>query len=280
MATFIVNGPFVVPTKRERTGAKSIDEGGLKELFRKQPTLKDYGCFVFSVRASRGSKPLYVGKAVEATIEKEAFSHRNRNLVLGALNKRGAGTLLVWTVTRKKGERGPKPETQIADIEADLTKLASIENPHLLNTQNIHRKKSWSIEGVIQPTRGQRRTEATDFRKMIGLAVKKNKTARKKSTMERELYTLNQHADELCQHAEELCQWIAENSGSADSPQSIDRKAVEERFPDEGAVYFAVRELATLKFVVLVRDSSEAWISLRATKKLFEHCEEQRGKPT
>lgn len=166
MAKFIVKGPIEVPTKKQAGGGKHIDQSGVDKLVEKHATLEKMGCYIFSLKAGKGSKPLYVGKTAR-TIIKEAFSDRNRLYVGIKFSEHRRGTLQIWTITPVG--RGRAPVNEIKDIEKEITEIASIKNPDLINTQNRAKKRNWSIEGVVQPKPGPRSTEAKGFRKMVGI---------------------------------------------------------------------------------------------------------------
>lgn len=168
MSTFIVKGPFEVPIKIQQTGAKTIDKEKLDKLANRCPTFRKIGCYVFSLKAGKGSKPLYVGKTESQTIFDEAFGHRNKNLVTEALNEQKRGKLQIWTVTQHSA-RGPKNKSAIGEIEKVVTSWAVEKNPNLLNSHNTKKGDSWSIKGVQPSSRGTRSQEATAFRKMMGL---------------------------------------------------------------------------------------------------------------
>lgn len=172
MSTFIVKGPFEVPVKIQKTGAKTIDKEELDKLASRCPTFGEIGCYVFSLKAAKGSKPLYVGKTEKQTISNEAFGWRNKNLVNEALNDQKRGKLQIWTVTQHNA-RGPKNKSAIGEIEKVITSWAIEKNPNLLNSHNTKKGDSWSIKGVQSSSRGIRPQEAIAFRKMMGLHIRK-----------------------------------------------------------------------------------------------------------
>ena len=73
----------------------------------------------------------------------------------------------IWTITSVG--RGRAPIKEIKEIEKEITEIASIKNPDLINAQNRSKKRKWSIEGVVQPKPGPRSVEAKGFRKMVGI---------------------------------------------------------------------------------------------------------------
>lgn len=84
MAKFIVKGPFKVPVEVYGKGRKDINEEKLGDLLKECASFGRSGCYVFSIQAGGGSKPLYVGKT-SRTIIKEAFNDRNMHRVVKKL---------------------------------------------------------------------------------------------------------------------------------------------------------------------------------------------------
>ena len=168
MAKFIVKGPFKVPVEVYGRGRKDIDEERIGELLKECATFGKKGCYVFSIQAGRGSKPLYVGKTSRQTIIREAFNDRNMRRVVRKLNKQDRGTLLIWTITQDGGRR--PPTKMIGEIEKMLIPWAAEKNPDLINDHHTKKSDDWSIEGVVGAKRGPRGKTANDFRKMIGIS--------------------------------------------------------------------------------------------------------------
>lgn len=166
MAEFIVKGPIAVPIKKQRLGGRRIDEDQLGKLEKEHATLREKGCYVFSLKASKGSKPLYVGKAAKQTIIREAFNPRNAGKLGRELNEQ-KGILQIWTIT--PDGKGRAPINEIKEIEKEMIEVASIKNPNLINIQNRSKKRNWLIQGVIQAKPGPRATAAKGFRKMVGI---------------------------------------------------------------------------------------------------------------
>jgi hypothetical protein len=82
VVNFVVIGPFDVPTIKGSNGGRILERK--QELKRTvqaaagDAKICNPGCYVFSCIASRGSIPLYVGKATR-NILAEAFNERNIN---------------------------------------------------------------------------------------------------------------------------------------------------------------------------------------------------------
>src|SRR5690242_8288241 len=102
MVEFTVKGPYDVPVKVIGSTAKFVDKDLLGALLtQSEGALAKAGCYVFSVRASRGSIPVYVGKA-SRNIFKEAFNDRNCNNLAQYLSARQRGKLQITIVHQNK----------------------------------------------------------------------------------------------------------------------------------------------------------------------------------
>ena len=164
MAKFVVSKPIDVPI-RTIGKARFIDKNELKKLKNNHPTLKEIGCYVFSI----GTRPWYVGKT---TNRKKGISGRvfDNDKILGCLSQeinKKQGVLRIWTITQDGGTR--PPVNMIDEIETTLIQLALRRNSDLLNKQKT-KGKNWTIKGVTADRgRGRPPRDAEPFRKVIGL---------------------------------------------------------------------------------------------------------------
>ncbi|MGR3381358.1 hypothetical protein [Roseovarius indicus] len=125
------------------------------------------GCYVFARVTSAGSTPIYVGKAKEQPIIKEAFNFRNRLNVCNSLScKRKYRRLQLWAVVQVG--KGAPHKSAIDQIETTLIQMAKLENPDLINAKKT-KGQNWQIKGVYNSGSGRRSKKAEHFRRMIGL---------------------------------------------------------------------------------------------------------------
>ena len=65
MPTFVVKGPLKVPTY-DGKAAKIVDSERLPDFWEASGELgKCRGCYVFAIRASKGIRPVYIGRATK-----------------------------------------------------------------------------------------------------------------------------------------------------------------------------------------------------------------------
>lgn len=145
---FVVDGPYVVGTSRNRRGGKLIapadfwdDDDGLGS---------ERGCYIFAIR-NRGIMPAYVGKATK-TFKQEIFTPHKLNKYNEALHRWPHGTpvLLFVTTYRRKGVGLAK---KISALETFLIKASTLANPDLLNVHHTG-PDDWEIKGVTAPHKG------------------------------------------------------------------------------------------------------------------------------
>ena len=142
---FIVNGPFVVEKKKAGTRHNNswiIDEDKIT-TFKANAKHKIFsekkGCYIFAVKAGKGSVPIYVGRSNKNLLF-EAFSCdkiRKVNKYLEDCSR--AKILIYFIVIEGSGNKN------IDDCESYLIDLAKNANPDLVNQRKV---KRWSIEGI------------------------------------------------------------------------------------------------------------------------------------
>ncbi len=74
-ARFDVFGPFEIPTSKQ-PGGKRVDKKQLGEFWKAaEDSLPDAkGCYVFAMRAGKGMRPVYVGRASRRSFRQECFT--------------------------------------------------------------------------------------------------------------------------------------------------------------------------------------------------------------
>ena len=167
-AAFKVRGPFPVPLdpnvngKWIRAGCPEFWADNHLERF-----AHNAGCYVFAMRASKGIRPIYVGKATKS-FKQECFAPHKIACHYGpALSNAGKGTAVMFLVVLER-VKGKVSKKGIAKVESFLIQNAMKKNPNL---SNIHGKKEehWTIEGVIRGGKGKASDAARKFRGALGL---------------------------------------------------------------------------------------------------------------
>jgi hypothetical protein len=125
------------------------------------------GCYVFSMKAAKGEKPFYVGKAAKQSFRQECFTPHKRadhyNEILGSRK----GTPYMSFLIQQK-VRGKWSLSAIDEVEEFLIAHAAARNPDLSNQRRLP-NQSWSIRGVASSRQGPRSTEAKAFRTLLGI---------------------------------------------------------------------------------------------------------------
>lgn len=167
MVNFVVKGPFDVPTKEAMNGARFIDTSQLHVLTSASDgSINKAGCYVFSWKASRGSLPIYVGKATRKIIS-EAFNPRNLTNLAEFVNNRKRGRLQIYIIFQERMRLRSNKEA-ITEIEEFLIGRAAIRNPNLLNIHGT-RPASWTIVGVANHGAGGLAAAVQEFKKTLGI---------------------------------------------------------------------------------------------------------------
>lgn len=170
MATdLIVHGPFKIPFTLSNADIKCIETTDIKEFWSKEetsPFVRKQGVYVFAIQASKGFKPVYIGKATKG-FRQEAFqshklAHYGRTLADG-----GKGTPVMFFVA--PGDKLNKVPTKTCDeIETFMIQLAVRKNPELRNDRKTTLAE-WSIRGLVRGGKGKTSKPAASFSKMIGM---------------------------------------------------------------------------------------------------------------
>ena len=118
------------------------------------------------MRAGRGFRPIYVGKAVKQTFGKECFApHKTGEHYNPALLDTLKGTPVIFFVALP-AHRGKPNAKRIADLESFLIQLGVARNPDLSNIRG-RTEKQWSIKGVVRGRRGKPSASATALKRML-----------------------------------------------------------------------------------------------------------------
>ncbi len=154
MADFVVDEPFVLPTKDMATGAKHLDEKAAKKLLAENDEFNARGCYVITARGpNRGHTPIYVGKAAKRSLAKECLISRNTVFINETINEKQKRTPCLFLVRQVK-KNGKWNESQIGQVEEYLIANAASKNPNLKNKQHMPQER-WRIRGVINARKGE-----------------------------------------------------------------------------------------------------------------------------
>ena len=163
---FTVHGPFRIRTTKLKAG-RYVQPDNADRFWKDHPDFaKSKGCYLFAIRAARGSKPVYVGKATKG-FEKETFAVHKRDKLNQALANQKKGTPVVYSACLETS-RGKTNELAIDNAETFLIQVGRVANPELLNKRKA-KVETWSIAGIIRSPKGPRSKAAGLLRKCLKL---------------------------------------------------------------------------------------------------------------
>jgi hypothetical protein len=158
---------FEIPVTPQRLGGRRVDVGGLKEFWQvTEEVAEQHGCYVFSMRAGKGEKPWYVGKASRQSFAAECFSLHKLNIYNDILGDMKGTPRLTFVIPKRS--RGAWPMVAIDEVEEFLIGHAASRNADLANKQRLPSQK-WSIHGVVPGARGAPTSEASSFKRLMGI---------------------------------------------------------------------------------------------------------------
>lgn len=168
-----IYGPFEIPRLHgivDRKGLKENFWAHVHSLDEKLGTAK--GVYVLSLRAGKGIRPWYIGKACGAKgFEQEIFTDRNQRIYAEILTSK-KGTPLIYLIARKtkSGRFGALDDREAVWVENFIISLAIEANPELANKRGTSFLKECSIPGVLNNSKPGKATGATlDLKRVLNL---------------------------------------------------------------------------------------------------------------
>lgn len=162
--------PIEIPFRRLQNGSvKQITAQNVAQFWGKPEARRiaeKQGCYVFALRAAKGYRVWYVGKATKS-FEQECFAHHKLNHYNEVLFDGRKGTPVLFIVA-PDGKKKKVPEDLCDEIETFLIQAAYVENPDIKNRQKT-KIPTWTIAGVVRRSKGAVSTKAQVFRIMMGL---------------------------------------------------------------------------------------------------------------
>jgi hypothetical protein len=167
VTTFHTTASLEIPVVKQRLGGRRVDVPKLKGFWQvAEGFAQQRGCYVFSMRAGKGEKPWYVGKASRQSFAAECFSLHKLNIYNDVLGDRVGTPRLTFVIPEHS--RGPWPMLAIDEVEEFLIGYAASRNDALANKRRLP-NQTWSIQGVIASTQGAPSSEASSFKKLMGI---------------------------------------------------------------------------------------------------------------
>ena len=139
------------------------------------------GCYVFAIKARRGSYPWYVGKTERRTFSQECLNSNNM-LTFNSLLRSGQGKPWMYLLPcltdgdsfksptkAKRKKTAYKPPTPIDWLETMLIRMALERNGELVNTSKTKMLREIQVAGFFNSDiRGKRKGSVTELRKTFG----------------------------------------------------------------------------------------------------------------
>lgn len=169
MTSFHTTESFEIPIVPQRLGGRRVNTAKLKlkEFWETTGMFADQrGCYVFSIRAGRGEKPWYVGKASKRPLSTECFAPHKLNIYNQILGNMHGKPCLSFVIPKRS--KGPWPMLAIDEVEEFLIGYAATRNTNLANKRRLPDQK-WSIQGVVSGVGGAPSSAAIAFRKLMGI---------------------------------------------------------------------------------------------------------------
>ena len=130
------------------------------------------GCYIFSIRASKGIRPWYVGLAEKQSFRKECFAvHKLLNYNECLSSRKGTPVLTLipkHTKTDRFAKEGKNGHKDIQFLEALLISSCLRRNPELLNIKSTKLLKEMVVPGLLNSPKGRIETTIKEFKKLIG----------------------------------------------------------------------------------------------------------------
>ena len=163
---------------RQKSGLIAADKESLNEYWRRVDSeIEDglsgsIGCYVFSVRAGKGTLPWYVGLAEKQSFRKECFtSHKllhYNNIVAG----RKGTPLLTLIAKYTPGEKliGPtgSGHRDIQFLETLLISSCLSRNSDLCNKKDTKLLREMIVSGILNTPQGKVASSVTEFKSLVG----------------------------------------------------------------------------------------------------------------
>jgi hypothetical protein len=161
---FEVRGPFLLKVKKG-PGGKYIPSESVRDFWDQTAKYKDRrGCYVFCIRASRGTRPVYIGKATKS-YGREIFTPSKMEHYYRALAHSGKGTPIFYFVCYPP-KKGKTNGSHIDQLETFLIQQGKYVSASLQNKKKVQVEK-WSINGVLRSTQGKPSSAAKNLKSFL-----------------------------------------------------------------------------------------------------------------
>lgn len=168
--------PIEVP--RAENGLVAGDSGTLREFWEDADSRiaadisRAVGCYIFSIRAGRGSLPWYVGCAEKQQFRNECFTNHKLNHYNNAIAGRKGTPLLTLVPKLTPRDQFAKPSSNghrdVQLLENLLISACIQRNSDIFNIKDTKLLREMSVPGLINNSRGKDPASVNEFRKLLG----------------------------------------------------------------------------------------------------------------
>ena len=131
------------------------------------------GCYIFSIRAGKGSRPWYVGMAEKQSFKKECFTPHKINHYNNAIANRKGTPMLTLIAKYTKNDKLVSPtgslHRDIQHVETMLIGSCLRKNPDLQNKRDTKLFRDMIVRGVLNDVKGKPTASISDFKNLIGI---------------------------------------------------------------------------------------------------------------
>ena len=173
---FLPHTPIEIP--RQHTGLIAADKQSMATFWSQVEAELDeglsgaIGCYIFSIRAGKGSLPWYVGLAERQSFRKECFtSHKLVHYNNAIASRKGTPLLTLIAKYTPRGKIVNPTGSQHRDIQFLETMLISNclgRNSTLYNAKDTKILREMVVPGLLNTPAGKALSSVKEFRALIG----------------------------------------------------------------------------------------------------------------
>lgn len=131
------------------------------------------GCYVFGIRAGKGTVPWYVGLAEKQSFKLECFSPHKLNHFNNAIAKKKVTPIILFIARCTSSDRFSRPSANgyidIRILETMLIGLAVKRNPYLLNIRGTKVLRDMVVPGIINTQQGGQSASTLELKAMLSI---------------------------------------------------------------------------------------------------------------
>lgn len=164
---------------KQKNGLIAADRLSLQAFWRNVDSLfgesisTGVGCYIFSIRAGKGSLPWYVGLAEKQSFKKECFSAHKINHYNNAIASRKGTALLTliprYTPNGKISRPNPSGYKDIQHLEKMLIGNCLTRNRDISNIRDTKLLREMVVPGLLNTPQGKPASEILAFKALLGL---------------------------------------------------------------------------------------------------------------